>query len=270
MRPEDAPPPRPRPMPRRGKRVGSGRFRFMALGAVAVFFIGMVSLRGLASFYTDFLWFDSLGHRDVFTSVLGAQVVLVVLFAVLFFGSLYGNLVIAERLAPAVRPPGPEEELLVHYHLIVGSRGRLLRLGVSVLFSLIAGFGVSDKWQEWLLYTNRVDFGIEDAQFGRDIGFFIFQLPMLTFVVGWLFSTLAVTLVITSISHYLNGGIRFQTIGERVKPQVKAHLSVLLGAIALVKAADYWLARFELTTSTRGVVDGASYTDVKAELPATN
>ncbi len=242
----------------------------MALGAVAVFFIGMVSLRGLASFYTDFLWFDSLGHRDVFTSVLGAQVVLVVLFAVLFFGSLYGNLVIAERLAPAVRPPGPEEELLVHYHLIVGSRGRLLRLGVSVLFSLIAGFGVSDKWQEWLLYTNRVDFGIEDAQFGRDIGFFIFQLPMLTFVVGWLFSTLAVTLVITSISHYLNGGIRFQTIGERVKPQVKAHLSVLLGAIALVKAADYWLARFELTTSTRGVVDGASYTDVKAELPATN
>ena len=257
-------------MPRRGQLARSGRFRAMALGGVAVFFIAMVSLRGLASFYTDFLWFDSLGHRDVFTSVLGAQVVLIVLFAVLFFGILFGNLVIAERLAPAVRPPGPEEDLLVHYHLIVGGRGRLLRLGVSGLFSLIAGLGVSGRWQEWLLYTNRVDFGAVVAQFGRDIGFFVFQLPLLTFVVGWLFSTFLVTLVITSISHYLNGGIRFQTIGERVKPQVKAHLSVLLGVIAMVKAADYWLARFELTTSTRGVVDGASYTDVNAELPATN
>ena len=142
----------------------------MALGGVAVFFIAMVSLRGLASFYTDFLWFDSLGHRDVFTSVLGAQVVLIVLFAVLFFGILFGNLVIAERLAPAVRPPGPEEDLLVHYHLIVGGRGRLLRLGVSGLFSLIAGLGVSGRWQEWLLYTNRVDFGAVDAQFGRRQG----------------------------------------------------------------------------------------------------
>ncbi len=242
----------------------------MLLGALAVFFVGLVSLRGLASFYTDFLWFDSLGHRNVFTSVLGAQVVLVVLFTLLFFGILYGNLVIAERLAPSVRPPGPEEELLVHFHAIVGRRGWILRLGVSGLFALIAGLGVSGRWQEWLLFTNRVDFGVVDAQFGRDVGFFVFQLPMLTFVVGWLFSTLLVTLVVTSISHYLNGGIRFQTFGERVRPQVKAHLSVLLGVIALVKAADYWLARFELTTSTRGVVDGASYTDVKAQLPAIN
>ena len=50
-------------------------------------------------------------------------------------------------------------------------------------------------------------------------------------------------------------------------PQVKAHLSVLLGLLALVKAAGYWLQRYELTLSTRGVVDGASYTDVKAQLP---
>jgi len=59
-------------------------------------------------------------------------------------------------------------------------------------------------------------------------------------------------------------------MGERVRPQVKAHLSVLLAAIALVRAANYWLARYELTTSDRGAVDGATYTDVKAQLPATN
>ncbi|MGH9260305.1 MAG: UPF0182 family protein, partial [Acidimicrobiales bacterium] len=72
------------------------------------------------------------------------------------------------------------------------------------------------------------------------------------------------------MAHYLNGGIRVQPPSPRVTPQVKAHLSVLLAALALVKAADYWLQRFELTVSSRGVVDGATYTDVQAQLPALN
>ena len=120
------------------------------------------------------------------------------------------------------------------------------------------------------MFTNREDVGLTDAQFDKDIGFYIFQLPFFNFVVDWVFGTLLVTIIFTAITHYLNGGIRFQTMGERVRPQVKAHLSVLLAAIALVRAANYWLARYELTTSDRGAVDGATYTDVKAQLPATN
>ena len=53
-------------------------------------------------------------------------------------------------------------------------------------------------------------------------------------------------------------------------PQVKAHLSVILALMALVKTVQYYLARFELNFSTRGVVEGASYTDVHAQLPALN
>ena len=61
-----------------------------------------------------------------------------------------------------------------------------------------------------------------------------------------------------------------QTPGQRVTPQVKAHLSVLLAALALLKGVAYWLQRYELTFSTRGFVNGAGYTDVKAQLPAIN
>src|SRR6185436_7892023 len=57
---------------------------------------------------------------------------------------------------------------------------------------------------------------------------------------------------------------------QRVTPQVKAHLSVILAVMALVKTAQYYLGRFELNFSTRGVVEGASATDVKAQLPALN
>ena len=237
---------------------------------VSTFFVLMLSLRGLAGFWTDYLWFDALGHKGVFVSVFGAQLVLVALFTVLFFGILFTNLTVADRLAPPIRPPGPEEDLLRNYHLIVGRRRWLVRFLLSGLFALIAGFGVSDRWEEWLLFTNGVDFGVVDAQFGRDIGFYVFRLPFLSFVVGWVFATLIVTLVVTTMFHYINGGIRLQTTGERVQPAVKAHLSVLLGLIALVRAGDYWLAKFELTTSDRGAVAGATYTDVTAQLPAIN
>ena len=79
-----------------------------------------------------------------------------------------------------------------------------------------------------------------------------------------------IVLIVTAVAHYLNGGIRFQSPFQRVTPQVKAHLSVILAVMALVKTAQYYLGRFELNFSTRGVVEGASYTDVKAQLPALN
>ncbi|MDQ4070610.1 MAG: UPF0182 family protein, partial [Actinomycetota bacterium] len=113
-------------------------------------------------------------------------------------------------------------------------------------------------------------FGVESPLFGTDVGFYVFQLPFLTFLTNALFSALVVTLIVTALAHYLSGGIRFQGPGPRVTRGVKAHLSVLLGVIALVKASNYYLDRFELAFSTRGAVQGATYTDVNAQLPALN
>ncbi len=76
--------------------------------------------------------------------------------------------------------------------------------------------------------------------------------------------------MVSGIGHFLQGGIRPQAVGlrDKVDPQVRAHLSVLLGLILLAKAWGYYLGRFDLLTSDRGVVQGASYTDVNAQLPA--
>ena len=75
--------------------------------------------------------------------------------------------------------------------------------------------------------------------------------------------------ILTVIAHYLNGGIRMAaTSGERTTASVKVHLSAILAVLAVIRAADYWLQRYELTVSRRGVVDGALYTDVNAQLPA--
>jgi len=264
----------PADLPRRRPR-GDGRSRgprgraLLVVLAIALFVL-LTSLRGIAGFYTDYLWFDSLGYRSVLTGVLGAKVSLAAIFSAGFFVLLWVNLTIADRLAPRLRPAGPEEEVIERYREMIGDRTGLVRVLISAVFGLVAGVGVSGQWNEWLLFTNAQDFGVDDPEFGVDAGFYVFKLPFLTYVVDWLFASLTIILLVTAVAHYVNGGIRVQGIAQRVTPQVKAHLSVLLGLLAVIKAADYYLNRFELTVSTRGTVDGALYTDVKAQLPALN
>jgi len=237
---------------------------------VATLVVLFLSLRGIAGIYTDFLWFSSVDLSTVWTGILGARFALGAIFTGAFFVLLWANLLIAERLAPRFRPIGPEEELLERYHAVVGRRKGIVRAAVALLFALVAGVGVSAQWESWLLFTNRTEFGVTDPLFGLDIGFYVFQLPFLSFLVDWLFAAFMIVLIVTVAAHYLNGGIRVQVPGQRVTAQVKAHLSVLLGMLALVRAGGYLLARYELTVSQRGVVDGASYTDVNAQLPALN
>src|SRR5437867_2763773 len=93
------------------------------------------------------------------------------------------------------------------------------RRGFRVRGWIIAGVGVSSQWQEWVLFTHRVDFGVKDPQFNKDIGFYVFQLPFLRFIANWLFAGLVIVLFVTAVAHYLNGGIRFQSPFQRVTPQ---------------------------------------------------
>jgi uncharacterized membrane protein (UPF0182 family) len=256
---------------RRPRRASSGRRRrTLLIAAVVILFVLLMSLRGIAGFYTDYLWFDSLEQSGVWRGILGAKAILAVVFMGVFFALAWVNLFVADRMAPPYRVAGPEDELLERYHDVIGERAGLVRIGVAALLALIAGSGVSSEWNSWLLFANGGNFGVEDEQFGRDVGFYVFKLPFLSFVVDWLFASLLIVVIVTAVAHYLNGGIRVQPPGPRVTSQVKAHLSVLLAVLAIVKAVDYWLQRFELTGSSRGVVDGASYTDVNAQLPALN
>jgi uncharacterized protein len=277
--PGDMPPRRPRRVrgsndptkpktPRKPRTANPNRRRVVIIVVLAALLALFLSARGIAKFYTDFLWFDQLGFSSVFTGILGAKIALTLIFTTIFFVLMFVSLLIADRLAPPFPVPGPEAEFVARYRQLVGTRAGLVRLAVSALFGLIAGVNTSGRWHEWILFTNRVDFNVADEQFHKDIGFYVFQLPFISFVIGWVFTSLIVVTVVTAAAHYLNGGIRVQVPRDRVTPQVKVHLSVLLASLALVRAVGYWYDRYDLTYSSRGVVTGATYTDVKAQLPA--
>jgi uncharacterized membrane protein (UPF0182 family) len=262
----------PDDIPRFGRRADRGRSRSRSrtwiISIVVVVIVLVLSSQAIARFYTSYLWFDSVRATDVWSKLLVTKVALGAGFSLLFFALLYVNLTIADRLAPLTRVLTPEDELLERYRELVEPRQRLVRFVVSVLFGLVAGIGASGQWNNWLLFRNGGSFHVKDPQLHRDVGFYVFKLPFLSWLEGWAFASFVIITLVVAVVHYLNGGIRLQVGGQSVTPQVKAHLSVLLACIALLKAADYVLQRFELLQSHRGTVRGATYTDVNAQDPA--
>ena len=256
-----------RVVPVEGRRRPFGLRGWLIVAAV-VLVILLLSLRGLARFYTDYLWFKDVGFAHTWRALLSAKAVPALIFSVVFFVVILVNLIVADRIAPRYRGTGPEDEIIERYRGYVAPYAGRVRVLVAIFFSLIMGSGVSAQWQSWILFSNSTSFGIKDPQFHKDISFYVFRLPFLQFAAGWTFAALLVVLIVSAVFHYLNGGIRLQSPFQRVTPQVKVHLSVLLGLMALTKTYQYYLAQFALTKSRNGFVDGATYTDVHAHLPA--
>src|ERR1700730_12538458 len=125
--------------PRRPRRATRGRISIL-VAAVALFIL-LTSLRSIAGFYTDYLWFKELHFTSVFRGVLVVQVLLAVFFTLVFFGLMLLNLPIADRIAPRFRPVGPEDEMVQRYREAVGPHGRKVRIAVSGVFALFAGIG---------------------------------------------------------------------------------------------------------------------------------
>lgn len=235
--------------------------------AAAVFML-LTSLHGMAVFFTNYLWYRSVDLGRIWSGVLLAKVELAVAFVGVFAAMAWLNLAVVDRLAIRHATFSPDDELVQRYRAIIMPRARLVRTLVSVVLAFLVGAGAASEWRQWILFRHAVPFGIRDPLFHLDVSFYVFRLPFLSFAVSWLLAALVVLTLLVSAASYLTGGIRPQGVNHKVSPHVKAHLSVLLAAAALVKAAGYFLQRYSLDLSNFGYAQGAFYTDVHARLPA--
>lgn len=239
---------------------------WLVVGALVIVLIAL-STR-LATFYTDLLWFRSIGFVRVFWTLLTTQLGLGIVAGLVLSALLAVNLMLARRLAPRYRIPSPAEEVVERYRQLVEPIARPLLFAVSIAVGILSGLSVAPQWPRYVQWANATEFGRVDPQFGKDLGYFVFVLPFHTLVNSWLFTALVITVLMTVVAHYLFGGIRPQAAGQRLTPQVNVHLSVLLAALVAVRAWGFWLDRYMLSYSERGQVTGLSYTDVNAELLA--
>lgn len=245
------------------------RVAILAVIILAIIFFSVIV--PFAGFYTDALWYNHLGFQGLFYKMLLAKILMVMVFGVFFFAILYSNVQVARKLAPkqGIDTEGsPLEEFVARARDAWGRLVGWLIAIFCIIAAFVAGMGWGGKWELVLRYLNHSSYGKKDPLFGKDIGYYLFSYPFIRELVTWLLGSLFFVFFVVAVIYVLEGGIRLKRGPDMLAPHVKAHLSVILAAILLVKAWSYRLNMYELLFTKDGVVWGAGYTDTHANLPA--
>ncbi len=222
----------------------------------------------IAGIWTDFLWYRSVHQTRVFGTTYSTKWLLFAITGLFMTVVVGSNIWLAYRLRPDVVPGGADHQGVEAYRQAIDPHRRGVMIVLLALIALVTGLAAASNWQTWLLFVNRVSFGQKDPQFHLDISFFVFDYPFLRMALSFLFAAVLLALILAAAVHILYGGLR---LARRARPSrgAKAQLFVLAGIFVALKAAAYWVDRYGINFSQRGVVQtGASYTDVHAVLPA--
>ena len=240
---------------------------------VFVGIIGFSIARAIATFFTNYLWFDAVDLNSVWLKILLTKSALVAATSLLAFIFIFVNLRLAVRATPVmdIFESFESQDPLSRFREFVNERFLKYRLWGALGLSLFLGAGASQLWEQVLLFINQQSFGVTDPIFQTDISSYVFGLPLYRLFVSWGFQLVIFTSFIIVLFFIATGALQLRP-GRlpEVSSGAKAHLSVLLAFIAVLKAFAYRLDSMELLYSPRGKVFGASYTDVVAHLPALN
>jgi uncharacterized membrane protein (UPF0182 family) len=245
------------------------RSRILIALALAVIVLLLVGPR-LIDGYVDWLWFGEVGYRSVFTTVLVTRLVVFVAVSLAVGGVMFAALALAYRTRPVFVPASGTNDPVVRYRTIAMSRLRPIGIGVPTAIGLLAGVVAQTYWVRIQLFLHGGDFGIDDPQFGKDLGFYAFDLPFYRLVLGYLLAVVFLALLANLVTHYVFGGIRLSGRSGALSRPARIQLVSLVGTLVLLKAVAYWLDRYELLSHTRAgkPFTGAGYTDINAVLPA--
>lgn len=230
--------------------------------------LGLSVSNTLIHLVTEVWWFDAVGFTQVFWTRLTWQILIGVVTFVVYLSFLWGNYRLAIR-----GQPSSNLSLVVNRSWEVNRR-RFVNYAALILISLIALMVATasiDAWETVLKYLHSSSFGSNEPIFGKDIGFYVFRLPLYESIRYWLWGLIVSAVIVSFLVYGFNGAIlsdRRTRTGISISQTARVHLSLLSAAIALLVAWGFWLARYQLLYSSSGVVFGAGYTDVHAKLLA--
>ena len=217
--------------------------------------------------YTDWLWYVEVGFTQVFTTVLSLRGWLFLGAGGAVFIFVYGNLWLAARTAAPDVLWELDDQLGLPGRAVLEPLIRKLLLPVIAVIGILSGLRASASWDMVLGYINRSAFGATDPLFGRDIAFFVFELPLWRFLYSGAMTLVLGTLLLSVATYVLLRSLVLTAQGPRLAAGARTHLLALGALLLVLRALGFWLDRYELVYSPRGVVFGASYTDVHAALP---
>jgi uncharacterized membrane protein (UPF0182 family) len=241
-------------------------FLGIAIAVIAVLLIGPRFI----DTYVDWLWFGELGYRSVFTTVLLTRLIVFLVAALLVGAIVFAGLALAYRTRPVFVPTTGPNDPIARYRTAVMSKLRAFGLGIPALIGLMSGLVAQSYWPRIQLFLHGGSFGVTDPQFGRDLGFYAFDLPFYRLLLSYLFAAVFLAFLANLVTHYVFGGIRLAAGSGALTKAARIQLISLVGTLVLLKALAYWLDRYELLSNTRAgkPFTGAGYTDINAVLPA--
>ena len=240
------------------------------LVALAALF-GYLALRVLVTLYTDWLWFGQLDYWSTFVTIASAKALALVIFWGLFVALAGGNVWLARIFGAHTRE--------MQLEVVDGDsaprlplqlkRTRWIWMAFVVGLGFFAGAGGTPIWIRALRYWNPVPFGLHDPIFGREISFYVFELPLYDYIYLWLIAAWAATSLLVLISYLQDRSLRNDSGSWVATPYVIAHVSILAAGLALLLAWGYWLKEYGLLYSYRkDAFFGAGYTDLHAQIYA--
>jgi len=248
----------------------TGRAIKWGLAGVALIFliIGISWGRGV---YTDWLWFDSLGYLDVFRKILVTRIWLFFASAAVFALLVIPNMYLVFRLTRGEVPATLTPKAYTLVRKVLAWVAGLAVVIAAVAFGATAGA----RWETILMYVNSTPFTQVDAVsgvtvplvdpiFNKGVDFFVFTLPLLGFIRGWMLGVAVVVLIFVLALYLVFFGLRER--GFVIPRNVKTHVAAIGAALFLVIALGHWLGRYELLYSPLGVVFGVGFTDDNARI----
>ncbi len=247
------------------------------IAVIVVFF----ALGRITSLVVDWAWFSSIGYVGVFwTGFITKAALFVVVLAVSTF-LLWANATLAYRFGSRWRPALPAAfdpgfaTVRVSPGPMAGSYGlplspllwRLLILAVALVLGLLIAIGETGKWDLILRFVYQAPYGRNDPLFDKDIGFYLFSLPVYVALKNWLLWILLLGSLMAGSIYFVQDDISLDSQPWRFSSAAIAHGSALLGLYFAIKAWSYALDRYLLLYDDNGVVVGAGYADVHVELP---
>lgn len=238
--------------------------------ALTLFILAVLggTLAFLSRTWTEVLWFKQIGFSRVLWTQWIAGGAMFVGGALLMWLAVMGAMVAAYRSRDVRFPADPASRNLEAYRTAIEPVRRPMMIVLPALLAIfVAGIDLIPHWREVMLALHAQPFGVNDPQFGHDISFYVFIVPVLTIVVEYVSKVVVFAGMASAAMHYIYGGIAVTRTPHFTKA-ARIHLSIFLALFALGRAARYWINRYEALSSSNTKFDGANYTDVHAVIPA--
>jgi uncharacterized membrane protein (UPF0182 family) len=220
-----------------------------------------------ASLYTEVLWFDQVGYLDVLLATWGGSVAMFLIGFITMFIPVWLSITMAYRFRPVYAKLSNE---LDRYRQIIDPIRRVAMLGIPALLALFSGLGSANTWPQYLLWMNRAPFGTVDPEFGLDVGFYIFELPVYSSVISYLSTILVISALGAAATGFLYGSISITGREVRISRTMRVQLSILGVVYFAVQGVNLWLQQYEalVSASSGFLAFGAGFAEVNATIPA--